>query len=141
MMFRKPLLLLAAAAGLTACANNQTKLGTSGSQLSEIRYICIIDNPKAAQPELSSRIAQALQQNGIDSETVSLPAQRKRLYEKECRYNLRYSTAGNAQSLTQMSVLIRTPDHPVASLRYRPDPSDNVQQQIDNVIARLLMKQ
>lgn len=130
------LLVLSALAALTACNSGKTRIGNYGqAELGKIQHICILDNPKSHNRALVQNIADALNKHGISSETVDIVNDRKRLYDAECRYNLRYNTRGNS-----ISLLIRTPEHPVSSLRDKMTFTQNVQQQTDALVGRLLGK-
>lgn len=139
-----PTLLIAGSAILlSACQSGQPSFGPDGEkQLNNIRHICILGKTENANPELDRQIARSLSQYGITSEIVDTAAGRKRLYDPECRYNLRYNTKGSGKDMNYISLLIRTPDHPVVSLRARPDlkASQNPQTEIDGIIGRLLNK-
>lgn len=132
----KTLILISGIAALGACHNGQTRIGNYGSdELKKINHICILDNPQAPNRALVQNIAVSLEKLGISSEVVNIADNRKRLYEPECRYNLRYSTRTNTVSL-----LIRTPEHPVASLRDSLGSAQDLQKQTDSLISRLLGK-
>ncbi|WP_416192588.1 hypothetical protein [Neisseria sp. CCUG12390] len=132
----KTLFVLSSLAALAACSGGKTRIGTYGpDELQKISHICILDNPKTPNRALIQNIAVSLEKLGISSENVNIAENRKRLYDPECRYNLRYSTRSNAVSL-----LIRTPEHPVASLRDNLNTTQNLQSQTDSLISRLLGK-
>jgi len=77
----------------------------------------------------------------ISSETVDVDTQRQRLYEPDCRYNLRYNTSGKGNGTNYIALLIRTPEHSVASLRAYPDfKARGRQAEIDRIIGQLLNK-
>ena len=142
-MKRTSLLILASIALLSACKSNQPSLAPDGAeQLNNIRHICILSRTQDPNPGLNKQIAQSLTKYGISSETVDVTTNRQRLYESECRYNLRYNTRGSGNSINYISLLIRTPDHPVASLRANPNvqSSQSQQAEIDRIIGRLLNK-
>lgn len=137
MMKSKIFLIIAGATALAACTTGQTRIGNYGAtELQKIKHLCILENPKAPQPEFTQNIRTALEKQGISSETVNILTERKRLYEPECRYNLRHS----GKPGQNISLLIRTPDHPVASLRDTMKPAQDLQKQTDSLIARLLGK-
>ena len=118
-MKRTSLLILASITLLSACKSSQPSpsLAPGGSeQLNSIRHICILSRAQDPNPGLPKQIAQSLTKYGISSETVDVTTNRQRLYDPECRYNLRYNTRGSGNSMNYISLLIRTPDHPVASL-------------------------
>ncbi|PSJ79947.1 hypothetical protein [Neisseria iguanae] len=94
-----------------------------------------MDNPQACNRTLIQNIALSLGKLGISSENVNIAGNRKRLYEPEYCYNLRYSTCTNA-----ISLLIRTPGYPVTSLRDRMDTTQDLQKQTDILISHLLGK-
>ncbi|MDO5638660.1 MAG: hypothetical protein Q4G28_02210 [Neisseria sp.] len=138
------LLIIGSAALLSACQSSQTSLAADGAeQLGNIRHLCILTRPDNPNPTLDRQIAQSLAKYGISSENVNVATDRKRLYEPECRYNLRYNTRGSGDKLNYISLLIRTPEHPVASLRANPNfqTAQNQQAEIDRIIGRLLNKQ
>ncbi len=140
-MKRTSLLIIGAITLLSACQSSQTSLGANGAeQLNDIRHLCILTPTKNANPALTRQIAQSLTKYGISSETVNVASDRKRLYEPECRYNLRYNTRGSGNNINYISLLIRTPEHPVASLRANPDfqRAPNQQAEIDRIIGQLL---
>ena len=141
---KRPILLITASIVLlTACQSSQSALGPNGAeQLSSIRHLCILENAKKPNPTLNRQIAQSLTKYGISSETVDVTLNRKRLYEPECRYNLRYNTQISKDNINYISLLIRTPDHPVASLRANPNfqRAQSQQAEIDRIIAQLLNK-
>ncbi|MDO4696062.1 MAG: hypothetical protein Q4A49_00780 [Neisseria sp.] len=127
---------------LAACQSNAPRLGKEGRKLNEIRHICIIE-PSDAENNLNPYFAKALQQHGISSESVNVKTDRKRLYQDECRYNLRYTPSFNSrdrQKLTYLNVLIRTPDHPVASFRSRSPDGKDLQTQVSRTVSSLLGK-
>ncbi len=142
-MKRLSLLIFSSAILLTACQSNPVSLAPDGAQqLNSIRHICILSRPQDPNPNLPQQITQSLAKYGISSETVDAISNRQRLYEPECRYNLRYNTRGNGTSMNYISLLIRTPDHPVSSLRANPNfQSPQTQQaEIDRIIGQLLNK-
>ena len=110
---KHPILLIAASIVLlTACQSSQPALGPNGAeQLSNIHHLCILENAKKSNPTLNQQIVQSLTKYGISSETVDVTSNRKRLYEPECRYNLRYNTQGSKDNINYISLLIRTPEH------------------------------
>ncbi|UOO81168.1 hypothetical protein LVJ83_09300 [Uruburuella testudinis] len=142
---KRPILLMISSITLllSACQSSQPVLGANGAeQLNNIRHLCILSNPKNPNPGLNRQIAQSLTKYGISSETVDAASNRKRLYEPECRYNLRYNTRGIGNNMHYLSLLIRTPEHPVASLRANPNfrNPQNQQAEIDRIIGTLLNK-
>lgn len=144
MKYRIPALILTAAV-LSACSTGRPSIAAGGAQqLSQIRHICIIANPKNTHPEWHQNIARSLARHNISSEVVHLETDRRRLYDDECRYNLRFSTRGNADTLNYASVLIRTPERPVVSIRdnftNRNGRPLQLQAQTDSLIDRLLGK-
>ena len=140
-----PLALTAAA--LSACSSTKVSVaeGKAG-ELKTISRICIIPNPKRTPKGLEHVIARSLNNHGIDSEIVDVPADRQRLYTPQCRYNLRYISAGSRQMIEKITIILRTPDYSVASIGYKvsDDPafrrSPDLQKQTDGIIARLLGK-
>ncbi|WP_416190226.1 hypothetical protein ACM67B_03920 [Neisseria sp. CCUG17229] len=121
---------------LTACHSGKTRIGNYGPQeLQKINHVCILDNPKTPNRALIQNLSTSLDKLGISSENVNITENRKRLYEPECRYNLRYSTRTNA-----ISLLVRTPEHPVASLRDNFNQKQDLQKQTDSLISRLFGK-
>lgn len=126
---------------LTACQSTPApRLGKEGHKLNEIRHLCIIE-PSSAKHNLNPYFAQALQAHGISSESVNVQTRRQRLYESECRYNLRYSVSfKNNRELSYLNVLIRTPDHPVASYRSNSPEGSDLQSQISRSVGMLLGK-
>ncbi|ASK28038.1 hypothetical protein [Neisseria chenwenguii] len=136
------LLIIGSAALLSACQSSQPSLSDKGAQeLGNIRHLCILTRTKDPNPGLNEKIAHALQQHGISSETVEVPANRQRLYEPECRYNLRYNSQGRGDKLNYISLLIRTPEYPVASLRAHPNfKTADQQAEVDQIVSRLLNK-
>lgn len=142
-MKRLSLLILSSITLLSACQSSHPSLAPDGAQqLSNIRHICILSRPQDPNPNLPQQITQSLAKYGISSETVDVISNRQRLYEPECRYNLRYNTRGNGTSMNYISLLIRTPDHPVSSLRANPNfkSPQNQQAEIDRIIGQLLNK-
>lgn len=132
----KTFILISGIAALSACHHGQTRIGNYGpDELKKISHVCVLDNPQAPNRGLVQNITASLEKLGISSETVNIADDRKRLYEPECRYNLRYSTRAN-----NISLLVRTPEHPVASLRDDFDQAQDLQTQTDNLISRLLGK-
>lgn len=136
------LIIIGTAALLSACQSNRPSLSANGAQeLSNIRHLCILARAKDPNPGLNQEISLALQKYGISSEIIDVATNRQRLYESECRYNLRYNTKGSGNGLNYISLLIRTPEHPVASLRANPHfKTANRQAEIDRIIGKLLNK-
>lgn len=138
-----PLMLMLGSGILLAGCQSGPSLGTGGTELADIRHVCILARPQAKDPnpELKAEIAAALNKYGISSETVDVDTQRQRLYEPDCRYNLRYNTSGKGNGINYIALLIRTPEHSVASLRAYPDfKTRGRQAEIDRIIGQLLNK-
>lgn len=136
-MKSKVLLILIASATLAACGTrSQTIIGRHGvAELQNIKHICILETPKS-QSGFTQNIQKALEKQGFSSEVVNVITEQKRLYEPECRYNLRYS----GKPGQKIAILIRTPDYPVIKLLAPMTPTQDLQKQTDNLIARLLGK-
>lgn len=141
----KMLSLTLLAVGLSACSSTKVKVADGrADELKTINRICIIPNAKRTPKGLENVIARSLQTHGIRSEIVSIDTGRKRLYEPECRYNLRYVSAGSPQMIEKITLILRTPDYSVATLGYNvsDDPAfrraPDLQKQTDGIIARLL---
>ncbi|MGF6147130.1 Uncharacterised protein [Kingella potus] len=139
-----PLAFIFGSSMLLAACQSGPSLGANGSaELANIRHVCILARPAAKDPnpELKGEIAAALNKYGISSEAVDTDAGRQRLYESDCRYNLRYNTNGRGNSINYISLLIRTPEHSVASLRAYPNfTAGGRQAEIDRIIGQLLNK-
>lgn len=135
------------ALGLSACGTTKVNVADNrADELKTIQRVCIIPNPKRTPHGLEQVIARSLQNQGIEAEIVDVAANRQRLYEPECRYNLRYISAGNPEMIKKIAMILRTPDYHVANLGYNVNDepeyrrSPNLQQQTDGIIARLLGK-
>ena len=133
--------------GLGACGTTKVSVNEGrADELGSISRICIIPNAKRTPYGLEKVIARSLQSQGISTEIVDVAANRQRLYEPECRYNLRYVSAGNPQIIKKITVILRTPDYSVATVGYsvNSEPefirSPDLQKQTDGIIARLLGK-
>lgn len=147
MNIRTILPLAALSFGLAACGTTKVNMAEGkAAELKSISRVCIIPNPKRTPKGLDSVIARSLQNHGIETEIVDVGSDRKRLYEPECRYNLRYVSAGNPQMIEKITVILRTPDYPVSTIGYNvsSDPTyrrtPDLQKQTDGIIARLLGK-
>ena len=127
-----PLMLMLGSGILLAGCQSGPSLGTGGTELADIRHVCILTRPQAKDPnpELKAEIAAALNKYGISSETADV-----------CRYSLRYNTSGKGNGTNYIALLIRTPEHSVASLRAYPDfKARGRQAEIDRIIGQLLNK-
>ncbi|MBF0803850.1 MULTISPECIES: hypothetical protein [Neisseria] len=142
----KILSLALTAVVLSACGSTKVSVaeGKAG-ELESISRICIIPNAKRTPKGLENVIARSLKKHGIDSEIVNV-SDRKRLYTPECRYNLRYVSAGSPQMIEKITIILRTPDYGVATIGYNvsDDPAwrsmPDLQKQTNGIIARLLGK-
>lgn len=132
---------------LSACGSTKVSV-TEGkaNELKTISRICIIPNPKRTPKGLEHVIARSLKNHGINSEIVDVATDRQRLYTPQCRYNLRYISAGSPQMVEKITIILRTPDYSVATMRYNVSSdsafrrSPDLQKQTDAIIARLMGK-
>ncbi|MDO4997185.1 MAG: hypothetical protein Q4E16_00910 [Neisseria sp.] len=130
---------------LSACANpNKTVVSPNKeNELSQIKRVCVIANVKRTPYGLEKNLVKALEKRGISAIAVNPEIERQRLYTADCPYNLRYVSAGNANTIKKISLILRTPQYEVAKSsyylqnepQYRQQP--DLQQQTDGVIARL----
>ena len=67
--------------------------------------------PKPIIPRWYSKPPNLYLTYGISNEIEDVTSNHKHLSEPEYRYNLRYNTRGNDNSINYLSLLIRTPNH------------------------------
>lgn len=146
-MKHKTLSFTLVALALSACGTTKVSVAENrADELKNIKRICIIPNAKRTPYGLEKVIARSLQKQGIASEIVDMTNNRQRLYQPECRYNLRYISAGSPQTIKKITMILRTPDYSVASLGYNVNSeqaylrSPDLQKQTDGIVARLLGK-
>ena len=95
----------------TSKKEKPTLVPDGAEQLSNILHICILSRPKANNTALAQQTTQSLSKYGISNEIEDVTSNHKHLSEPEYRYNLRYNTRGNDNSINYLSLLIRTPNH------------------------------
>lgn len=147
------ILAVTTAAALSACSSIKVNVAEGKeAELKTIQRICIISNIKRTPQGYEQIIERSLQNYGIETEIVDVATNRKRLYEPECRYNLRYISVGNPNLIEKVTMILRTPDYSVAAIGYKgssrqsirddqsPRSNPGIQKQTDDIIARLLGK-